>query len=165
MTVEEPKLKRSKWPATILVGVLLLWIASGFVVALITPDWTVRGQIGDMFGAVNALFSGLALAGVVYAIFLQRQELELQRRELELNRQELRRTAEAQDKAQEALTRQVQLQVLSARLSAIAAMVAFLPQARGTNPWDVFARSPAGKRLERYVEELEELLELLRGQR
>ena len=35
-----------------------------------------------MFGAVNALFSGLAFAGVVYAIFLQRMDLALQRKEL-----------------------------------------------------------------------------------
>jgi len=41
-----------------------------------------RGLFGDKFGAVNALFSGLAFAGVIYAIVLQRQELELQREEL-----------------------------------------------------------------------------------
>ena len=53
-----------------------------------------------MFGAVNALFSGFALAGVIYAILLQRKELSLQRRELELNRQELSRSAEAQERGQ-----------------------------------------------------------------
>jgi hypothetical protein len=34
------------------------------------------GTLGDSFGAVNALFSGLALAGVVVAIVLQHVELE-----------------------------------------------------------------------------------------
>lgn len=43
-----------------------------------------------MFGAVNALFSGLALAGVVVAIFMQSRELKLQRDELEQTRAELR---------------------------------------------------------------------------
>lgn len=42
-----------------------------------------------MFGAVNALFSGLAFASLVYAIFLQRRELELQRQELAFTRAEL----------------------------------------------------------------------------
>ena len=28
--------------------------------------WTNRGQFGDMFGAVNALFSGLAFAGIIF---------------------------------------------------------------------------------------------------
>jgi hypothetical protein len=53
-------------------------------------DWNKRGTFGDMFGGVNALFSGLAFAGVIYAIFLQRKELFLQRRELEQTREELR---------------------------------------------------------------------------
>jgi hypothetical protein len=49
-----------------------------------------------MFGAVNTLFSGLALAGVVYAILLQRRELALQREELSMTREEVRRAADAQ---------------------------------------------------------------------
>jgi G3E family GTPase len=35
-----------------------------------------RGQFGDLFGAVNAFFTGLAFAGVIFTIFLQRRELE-----------------------------------------------------------------------------------------
>jgi hypothetical protein len=42
-----------------------------------------------MFGVVNALFSGLAFAGIIYTILLQRKELELQRRELADTRREL----------------------------------------------------------------------------
>lgn len=41
-----------------------------------------RGVFGDKFGAVNALFSGLAFAGIIFTILLQRKELELQREEL-----------------------------------------------------------------------------------
>jgi Putative phage abortive infection protein len=48
-----------------------------------------RGTFGDMFGAVNALFSGLAFASLVYTILLQKEELQLQRTELTLTRQEL----------------------------------------------------------------------------
>lgn len=51
--------------------------------------WEDRGTFGDMFGSINALFSGLAFAGVIYAIFLQRKELFLQRKELEQTRDEL----------------------------------------------------------------------------
>jgi len=43
-----------------------------------------------MFGAINSLFSGLALAGVIYTIHLQKNELSLQRKELKLNRRELK---------------------------------------------------------------------------
>lgn len=47
---------------------------------------TKRGTFGDMFGAVNALFSGLAFVGIIFTIMLQRKELELQRNELSLTR-------------------------------------------------------------------------------
>jgi hypothetical protein len=48
-----------------------------------------RGQFGDMFGSVNALFSGLAFAFLIYTIWLQREELKLQREELKLQREAL----------------------------------------------------------------------------
>lgn len=49
------------------------------------PD---AGTTGDMFGAVNALFSGLAFAGIIFTILLQRNELQLQREEIEETREE-----------------------------------------------------------------------------
>lgn len=66
--------------------VAAVWFGSGVVIYFGYPDWVTRGTVGDTFGAVNALFSGLALAGVVYAIILQRKELYLQRLELKMNR-------------------------------------------------------------------------------
>lgn len=43
-----------------------------------------------MFGSVNALFSGLALAGIIFTILLQRKELGYQRNELRLTREEFK---------------------------------------------------------------------------
>jgi hypothetical protein len=60
-----------------------------------------------MFGSINTLFSGGALAGVIYAILLQRKELQIQRSELELTREELHRSAEAQEKSETALREQL----------------------------------------------------------
>jgi hypothetical protein len=79
--------------------------------------WSERGTFGDMFGAVNALFSGLAFAGVIYAIYLQTKELKLQRIELEQTRKELERSASAQEATENALVKQVQLQALAAAIS------------------------------------------------
>lgn len=53
---------------------------------------TERGTFGDQFGAVNALFSGLAFAGLIYTIILQRRDLALQRQDLALQRKELELT-------------------------------------------------------------------------
>ena len=57
-----------------------------------------KGQFGDSFGALNALFSGLAFAGIIYTIQLQRKELNYQREELRLTRFELKRSTDAQEK-------------------------------------------------------------------
>lgn len=46
-------------------------------------------EAGDTAGLVNGLFSALAFAGVIYAIFLQKHELELQRQELSDTRAEM----------------------------------------------------------------------------
>jgi len=53
-----------------------------------------RGTFGDQFGAVNALFTGLAFAGVIYAIFLQRHEVELLHEELEKTKEILKQQEE-----------------------------------------------------------------------
>lgn len=44
---------------------------------------------GDSFGAVNALVSAFAFAGMIVAFILQRYELKLQRKELRDNREEM----------------------------------------------------------------------------
>ncbi|MBK7128290.1 MAG: hypothetical protein IPM74_12305 [Crocinitomicaceae bacterium] len=49
-----------------------------------------RGTFGDKFGFVNSLFSALALAGIIYSIFLQQRELSLQRKELNETKAEFR---------------------------------------------------------------------------
>lgn len=81
---KEPKLV---WPVLLLVLVVVVWALSGWLIYLYAGDG--RGLFGDMFGAINALFSGLAFAGVLYAILLQRADLKLQKHEHELSRAEM----------------------------------------------------------------------------
>lgn len=49
-------------------------------------------EAGDTPELVNGLFSTLAFAGVIYAIFLQRNELQLQRKELADTRAEFQKS-------------------------------------------------------------------------
>lgn len=73
-----------------LVALIVIWAGLTGLINFYWPEQTLRaGVLGDSFGAVNALFSGLALAGVVFAILLQKTELSLQRKELRLQRQEM----------------------------------------------------------------------------
>jgi hypothetical protein len=75
--------------AIVVSGVFVAWLAALLIGLVAFTEWEQRGQFGDLFGSVNALFSGLAFAGLIYAILLQRQELGLQRRELQLQREEM----------------------------------------------------------------------------
>lgn len=76
---------------TIIPAVLFVLFAWGVTwFSMWDIDLETRGTFGDMFGGLNALFSGLAFAGVIIAIVLQTKELELQRQELEETRAEIR---------------------------------------------------------------------------
>ena len=69
--------------------VILLYLGSWFLIDHFYACPERQGQFGDKFGAVNALFSGLAFACLVFTIILQKKELALQREELSDTRQEL----------------------------------------------------------------------------
>lgn len=90
------------------LSVGLLFGGYFFSVSFFLPDLAARAQFGDMFGGLNALFSGLAFACLTYTLVLQREELSLQRKELSLTRQELARTAGAQEGSQKALRDQAE---------------------------------------------------------
>lgn len=55
-------------------------------------DEEIKGLFGDSFGAVNALVSALAFAGVIVSLYFQRKDLKLQRQDLQLQRKELELT-------------------------------------------------------------------------
>src|SRR5690606_8539543 len=74
------------------IGLTLASIAFPFIVHHFFSDWAKSGTFGDTFGALNALFSGLAFTGVIVTILIQRTELKNQRLELSLQRTEMRET-------------------------------------------------------------------------
>lgn len=79
------------WPLIFLsVGVVGLFALSWWWLATTINNPEKQGQFGDQFGAVNALFSGLAFAGLIFTIILQKKELALQREELTQTREELK---------------------------------------------------------------------------
>ena len=78
---------RNNLLCVMIVMVLVLFLANLCLIFFF--DKEQRGTFGDQFGAVNALFSGLAFAGLIYTIILQRHDLKLQKRDLKLQREEL----------------------------------------------------------------------------
>ncbi len=51
--------------------VILFWILNCFVLPLLIKEPNERAQFGEMFGAINSLFSGLTLCGIAYTVYLQ----------------------------------------------------------------------------------------------
>lgn len=60
--------------------VMLLWLATLFFMPM--RFGKEAGIYGDMFGAVNSLFSGLALIALICAAWMQKIEIETQKSEL-----------------------------------------------------------------------------------
>jgi len=79
-----------------LIVVVAICAAYFFVMFLWFPgNMEKRGQFGDMFGFLGALFSGLAFAGLIVTIRQQREDLKNQRDEIELQREDLKAQTEA----------------------------------------------------------------------
>ena len=72
----------------ILGAVITHWWAKHFFTEVAEGD-SRKALFGDSFGAVNALVSAFAFAGMIVAFVLQRYELRLQRKELRDNRAEM----------------------------------------------------------------------------
>lgn len=83
-------------------GYKYFWPIVIFAIALVTSLWIYnykygyglnyiqRGIFGDMFGAVNAVFSGLAFAGIIISLYLQRIDLKNQFEEIQQTNREFR---------------------------------------------------------------------------
>ena len=87
--MEEKNAKSDYTILIVLIMAVIVIYASSWALVDYFIDHNERGTFGDKFGAVNALFSGLAFAGLIFTIVLQRKELSLQREELQLTRKEM----------------------------------------------------------------------------
>jgi len=78
----------------LIIAIALLAITISYPIAVNSyfKHWGDSGTFGDTFGALNALFSGLAFTGVIITILIQKNELGLQRDELKLQRAEMAET-------------------------------------------------------------------------
>lgn len=90
MTIGEPEAKPdSLRPLFIMATIVLVaWTLTLLFLPKLSGSMATAGQTGDMFGIVNALFSGLTLSGLVMTILMQRRQVVLQSDELSLTRRE-----------------------------------------------------------------------------
>lgn len=87
------------WLSVVIVAICAAYF---FVMFYLVPvNMEKRGQFGDMFGFLGALFSGFAFAGLIVTIWQQRDVIELQREDLKkqtealkLQKEEIQQTNE-----------------------------------------------------------------------
>ena len=72
--------------------VYVLWV---YIAPVVHTDFPSAGQFGDMYGVLNAFVSGLAMAGVILALFLQRDQNVMQARELKAALREAKEQTDA----------------------------------------------------------------------
>lgn len=65
------------------LAVVLIMSVMGSTYYFFGKESNDRGTFGDMFGAANALFTGLSFVGLIVTILLQRKDLNIQRNELQ----------------------------------------------------------------------------------
>lgn len=76
------KIQTQKVIWTSVIVVIALWTVSAATIAILFDDWGERGTFGDMFGCINALFSGLAFSGLIVTLIFQHEDLKNQRQDL-----------------------------------------------------------------------------------
>ena len=152
------------WLLGVGLTVIVTWAGVTYAVSAALPEWSERAALGDMFGAVNALFSGLAFAGILFTLHFQRQELSVQREELsaqreelKLTREELARTASAQECTHEALTLQLGAMRTTAKLQALSSLIEAYGHKIEKSPQAQHKKTLRANRL-KFVDSLENLL-------
>lgn len=90
----------------------VLWTAWLFVIAQTVDFRSNSGRFGEAFGVMDALFSGLAVCGVVYTLFLQWQEIK--------------RTVKNQQRLERSAHKAALLTCLSTELSALNTLLSSL---------------------------------------
>lgn len=92
--------------------VVLAWVGNAVLMYALFGKPDSAGEAGDMFGSVNALFSGAAFVILIAALVLQTKELSLQRTELSLVRKEYEKMVVNQSRQLDVMREQYNLELI-----------------------------------------------------
>ena len=105
-------------PARWIIGLLVFWLCAT-PLSIILSVWIGKhylersGLLGDTFGVVNSLFSGLALLGAIYAIILQQRQTAMQQDAIRLQQADIEKGEEQQERQLKIAQDTARLQTLS----------------------------------------------------
>lgn len=78
---------------SVVLIILLVYLFYGGII-MYNFEEGKRGELGDLFGALNGFFSALAFAGLVYSLWLQRAAIEKQQEAIAIQNHELTQNTE-----------------------------------------------------------------------
>lgn len=90
----------------LITAVTLITAGYGYAIKLYIPEPQEAGTFGDSFGALTSLFTAFAFAGLIFTLFIQKNELSLQREEFHNLVNEQRGSKEQLENQFRQLTRQ-----------------------------------------------------------
>ncbi len=100
------KLTSSTVLAGLLAGVFCVWFLTLRLTPFCLDTGQARPQFGEMFVALNALFSGLAFAVIFFTLNLQRNVLKLQQQNLDHVQDKSKKQAERLEAQQQLMSKQ-----------------------------------------------------------
>ena len=108
---------------SVFVLLTVVWIVSFFFICRLFGRPDSPGGVGDLFGAVGALFSGWAFAGILWAILLQRRSLQVQHDDLKASLEEMKQARQAHEESAGTLRAQVEAMRLQTRAQILTVLV------------------------------------------
>jgi hypothetical protein len=85
--------------------------------------WTILSSMGEMFGGLNCIVSGLAFAALIYSLAQQRRELRYQRHSMAESRREMNLSIKAQVDSANALSLQIEHMRVTTTIDGLGAML------------------------------------------
>ena len=94
MTDKQKEIVRAILITLTFIGIIGLCYAYWFYSIIQFDEGHKMNELGDSFGALNTLFSGLAFGGVIVTMLMQSRELKNQQQEMRNQQKEMRETRE-----------------------------------------------------------------------
>lgn len=143
----------------VFIAITVFWIVSYWTISAYSGIPSNPSDLGQLFGATGALFSGWAFCGVLWAILLQRNAIEIQREDLKATIAEMKQSREAQEESAENLRVQVEAMRLQSRVQALNTLINVPLQVKGNTFLNGFLQQSEPLR-DGFQKNLEELIKL-----
>lgn len=143
----------------VFIAITVFWIVSYWTISAYFGIPSNPSDVGQLFGAIGALFSGWAFCGVLWVILLQRNAIEIQREDLKATIAEMKQSREAQEESAENLRAQVEAMRLQSRVQALNTLINVPLQVKGNTFLNGFLQQSEPLR-DGFQKNLEELIKL-----